>query len=407
MMRAPDAANSLRRGGGLLLGLALVLAGRAEAQTAPAAGQRISGSVRATATYDSNVAGGDQLVASLRNLEPSDVTYDFGGSVSFLLPSSRQELVISASADALRHANNPSLNAENYSVTAGDRARIGPCGLSLSAQYSHQQSLIQDLSLPVTNNTQRQESITGSTSCGTGAFFAGVSGGISKSTNSATSQGFVGSETKNGSVSAGYQNTTLGQLSVGAQYSTVRYDGISPTLSALNLQGIDQYGVLLDYSRKIGHRLSGSVGVSYNHLKSPGGVLSSDSVGSHAALKYAVSPRLGLSVAYTLSNDASPTVNANYVRNESFSATGTYKLNRAIDLHLGASTTNANYRGGIVTPVLQIRNSRSTSVFGGASMRVGRKIVVTLDANHSDRSADIAAFDFGSDQVTLGISSSF
>ena len=60
-----------------------------------------------------------------------------------------------------------------------------------------------------------------------------------------------------------------------------------------------------------------------------------------------------------------------------------------------------------MTPVLQLRRSDETSITGGAAMKVGRKISVTLDATHVDRRADVREFSYGSDQVSVGITSSF
>ena len=396
----------------MVFGAALVFCSAAEAQSAggaPAGNDRFSLSARARASYDSNLSGGNQTIANLRQVSPKDVTYTLGTSAAFQLPSSRQTLFITGSADFDRHQKNTNLDADNYLVSAGASSQLGACSGSAVATYSHRQALIQDLTVAVTKNIADQESGTLSISCGRRGFVGGVNGGISKLMNNTTSAAFVDSETKNIAGSFGYQNKQLGNLSVTALYSEVTYQN-APTTVVAAPTGFSQYGGGLNYSRKIGNRLNGSAGVNYTQLQSNGGsaVLGSNSgsLGADVALNYRATPRLNLALAYSLGNQASGAVDATYVRQATFRLSGDYRLNTRVGLQASFAKARSDYRGGQPS-LLQIRRSEDFTVSGGASVKIGRKVALTFDVSHSDRKADIAQFNYKSDRASVGITGTF
>jgi hypothetical protein len=402
--------------GALAFGTALICSGEAAAQAMPGvpamaggAADRFSATVRGQVIYASNVAGGDAAVAALRGVKPEDVTYDVGTTINLQLPSSRQTLFLSATADLQRHERNAVLNADNYSVAAGGAGHLGSCTGTAIASYSRNQTQVADLSIAVPKNTAEQETASASVSCSRGALFAGLQGGFTKLTNSAQSAGFIGSETGNGAASVGYRNNVLGTVALSAQYSKSNYTN-DPALVLGQPDGFEQYGVSLSYTRKIGLRLSGTASVSDQTLKAPAttvaSALSSNNLGADVALNYRVSSRLGLVLGYVLSNQASPTVNATYVRIENVHLAGTYAVNPRVSVRLAGSKSRTEYLGG--RPIfLQIRNSDDREIDGGASMKIGRKVALTLDASHTDRKADLTQFNFSSNQVTLGITGTF
>lgn len=401
--------------GALAFGAALICSGEAAAQAMPGAppmpggADRFSGSVRAQATYASNVAGGDATVANLRGVTPEDVTYDLGATVNLQLPVGRQALFLSGTADVLRYQRNSVLDAANYGITGGGAGRIGSCGTLAVLSFSRNETPAADLAIAVEKNNATVESVNASVSCGRGALFAGVQGSFTKVTNSATNAGFIGSETGSGSVFVGYQNRSLGNIALSGQYSNASYTN-DPALSLGQPDGFEQYGANLSYSRRLGLRLSGSASVSVQTLKSPATVLvparTTTNLGSDVALNYKLSSRLALVLGYNLSNQASPTVNANYVRIETLHMSGTYTLNKRVTVNLGGSKARTEYRGG--QPIfLQVRTSDDTVIQGGASIKVGRKVALTLGAAHTDRKADLSLFNYSSNQVTVGLTGTF
>lgn len=370
--------------------------------------QRFSGNLRGEVSYTSNAAGGDATVAALRGVTPRDVSYDLGTTLNLQLPIARNLVFLSATGDVLRHDKNSVLDANNYGVTGGGFVRLGACSATGMASFTSNQTQVIDLAVAVSKNTMSQDSVNASFSCGRGAFFAGVQGGYTTVSNSASTAGFIDSETGSGSVSIGYQTRSIGNVALSAQYSKTTYDDQAVLLGRPD--HFEQYGAGLSYSRRIGLRLSGSASVSWQELKSPATTLlpanTSGNLGSEIALNYRVSSKIALVMGYTLSNQASPTVNAEFTRVENFRLAGTYTPNQRISLHLGGYVANTEYRGGIPA-FIQVRNADDYEVDAGVRIKVGRKLAVTLDGIHTDRRADLAAFSYSSSMVTLGLMETF
>ena len=399
--------TSVRRGmGGVACGAAaLACCGAAGAQVAPTGTDRFSLEVHAHTIYESNVAGGDSTVAALRKLEPEDVTYNLGAAAAFQLPSSRHTLFLTGAVDFDRHDKNKVLNGENYEASLGGSSQLGSCVGTAVASYAHRQAQIQDLVVAATKNVIDQESANVGVRCGRRSIFAGLDGGVTKVMNNGKGAAFIDSETRSAVASLGYQNKTLGNLALTAQYSEVDYQNVPLTVPPAPT-GFEQYGFGVNYSRKIGNRLSGNAGVNYTSLNANGSSLKSDALGADVALNYRASPRLGLALSYSLANQASAIADAAFVRTEAFRFSGDYKLNSRIALQAAVAKSRNNYRGRQTT-FLQIGKSEDMTVSGGATVKIGRKLSMTLDASHIDRTADLAQFNYKSNRVSLGIIGTF
>ena len=267
-------ATAPRIGGLLTLGIALMCSGAATAQIAPtmpgAPGgtERVSGDVRAQATYSSNVAGGDSAVAALRGVTPEDISYAWGATVNLQLPSSRYSVFLSGNADVLRHDRNSVLDAVNYSVAGGGAGRVGPCNGSAIVTYNSNETPPTDLTIAVSKNTAAQDAVNVSATCGRRGFYMGLQGGYMSATNSASNAGFVDSHTGNVAASLGYQNNTFGNVSLSAQYSKTGYEN-NAVLLAGRPDGFEQYGVQIvvvvrvrSYRRIVKRKIAG-------HIRSP------------------------------------------------------------------------------------------------------------------------------------------
>jgi hypothetical protein len=400
--------TNVRRGvGGIACGAALACCGAAGAQVAgaPTGTDRFSYDVHAHTIYESNVAGGNNTVAALRQLQPEDVTYNLGATAAFQLPSSRHTLFLTGAVDFDRHDKNKVLNSDNYEVSLGGSSELGPCLGTAVTSYTHRLALIQDLVVAATKNVVDQETVNLGVRCGRRSIFAGLDGGVSKVNNHGTGAAFIDSETRNVAASLGYQNKNLGNLAFNAQYSEVDYQNIPVTVPP-SPTGFSQYGFGVNYSRKIGNRLSGNAGVNYTKLKANESSVTSGAVGADVALHYRASPRLGLDLSYSLGNQASAIADAAFVRSEVFRFAGDYKLNSRIALQAAVAKSRSDYRGDQAT-FLQIRKSDDTTVSGGATVKIGRRISMTLDASHIDRKADLSEFNYKSNRVSLGIIGSF
>ncbi|MGH6965961.1 MAG: outer membrane beta-barrel protein [Phenylobacterium sp.] len=360
---------------------------------------------RALASYDSNVAAGDATVAALRRLKKEDNTYTLGTTATFQVPSSRLSFYAIGSADFERHQKNSNLDADNYIVTLGGTAQMGACNGTLVGDYSHRLALLADLTVPVARNIVDQESANVNVTCGRRSIFGSLGGGYTKLMNDARTTTFIDSSTRSVQGALGYQNKTLGSVALTGEYSEIHYedDPLAPSPS----DRVDQFSGGISYTRKIGNRLSGNAAVNYTRIEPNGGQDSSGAFGADVALTYRASPRLNLALDYTLANNASSAADAAYVRTGAFRVTGNYRLNTRISVNAAFSKGRSDYKGGQAIPGLQLRKSDDTTISGGAAMKIGRKISLTLDASHTDRKADLTQFNYRSDRVAIGITGSF
>lgn len=391
----------------------LASAGVANAQAAgnsiapPGGDKRFSADVRGNAVYASNVAGGGDTLAAIRQLDPSDVTFASGATLRFQLLSGRNVAFLTASADARRHVRNKILDGEDYQVSTGIGTRVGPCSGLVGGGYARRRSLTEDLALPVATSITEQPSGSVSLSCGSGAFISSIQGSAGKLHYKDKRQGFVDSVTKGGSLSVGYRNSTLGDISLLTQYSRVDYSNNAlsiPTPITGVSQDFEQYGVGLQYARKIGMRLSGTAAVLATQLH--GSASKSSGVNANATLTYRVSPRIQLDLGYDRGNQASVLVNTSYLHSQSADFKINYRLSQRISLNASVRGARDQYRGGVPVP-LQLRDSKQLLGSFGGTMKIGRNAQITLSAIHIERTADVKIYDFTSDNVTVGFATQF
>jgi hypothetical protein len=387
----------------------LATAGGASAQaiTPPTSGKLFAADLRSNATYASNISGGDATLAAIRKIEPRDVTYDAGATLKFQLLSGRNVVFLTAAADARRHQRNKLLDGEDYQLSAGAGSQVGPCNGLLGASYARKRSLTEDLALPVATNITVQPMGSVALSCGSGALIGSVQASAGRLRNQTKRPGFVDSDSKSGSVSIGYRNNTLGDISLIGQYSRVGYSNNplnAPPPGMFNNPNFEQYGAGIQYARKIGMRLSGTASVLATQMKSDGA--SSSGVSGNATLTYRATSRIQLSLGYDRSDQASTLINTTYLHAQSIDLKASYRLSQRISFSAGIRGSQDQYRGGVPAP-LQLRDSKQLAEDVRGSIRIGRNTLLSLSGTHSERKADISIYDFTSDNVTLGISTQF
>lgn len=398
-----------------VFGAALGCLGVAQAQQAgtslagaagmPVGADRVAIDATAGAAYDSNISGGNNSVASLRGLQPEDVTYTLGATATFQLPSSRQNLFLTAAADLQRHQNNSVLDGDNYRISAGAMERLGVCSATGIVGYAHRQTLVQDLAVAVSKNIVKQEDGHLDFVCGRRSVFVELTGGATKVSNDAPTAGFVNSTTENAALSVGYRSQSLGDISLFSQYSEINYED-NPLFGGA-IPDVRQYGAGVNYARKIGLRLSGTASVSYNQIEGGLGNIRSDGLNASASLAYRLSSRTQLTLDYSLGNAASPLTNTSYVHSEMLQLAGTYLLTKRISFHASASRSTQDYRGIQPSALLQIHQSTTDQIGGGVDVKIGRKISVGLTAMHLNRSADIALFDYSDNRVAITLTGKY
>lgn len=393
----------------VVLGAAALSAAAAHAQSAgPGAGSdRFSLEAHGRVSYESNVAGGDEALANLRNLKPSDVIYSTGVKLGLQRPSSRQNLFLTASADLNRHDKNKRLDGEDLSIQGGAMRRFTSCAVTGTAGYTRRQSLPDELTvITVSKNIAETRSAGLQGTCGTGNIVGSVAGQVSKTTNNASSAGYVDSRTEGVTTSIGYVNQTIGTISLFAQYTKSSYDDNSPLLGLPTGRDFRQTGGGVSYSRRVGSRLNGTAAVSYTTLSSdvPGG--DSNGFSANAALNYRLSSRTGVALNYSRGYQASATLYASSQFSERLDLSTAYKMSSRLSARASISGARNNFRGSTIA-LQQVTEDKVYSASAGLSYNIGRNISVGIDGGYTERNADLDLFDSHSTRASLSVSSRF
>jgi hypothetical protein len=367
-------------------------------------------------TYDSNAAGGSQDLADLRGLTPQDVVYLASLSVMLNQPIGSQIVFLRATGEMDHHQNNPSLDARNIEALGGLSGHLGACSSTTTGGYSRR--LTEQSQLVVvaaTKNIAAVTSANGQVNCVRGHLLGGLTAHYSELRNSAQSSGYVNSKTSGIGTSLGYASQQAGDISLVAQYGRTTY-GTPAVLDAFKTPNFDSYSAGLTYKRKIGLRLSGETSIFYTTtISRADGVISTqdrtfNGLTANIALHYKPTGRTGLDIQYNRSVQPSPTALSTFSVTETGTLTGSYVLTSRVNLHLAGSIQQNDYGGAIATaisPASVVQNDRRLLVSGGASLKVGRNATLDLNAEHSRRNANIAAFDENDTRVSLGVSNKF
>lgn len=397
---------------GLLVAAAAGVADSAQAQVeaqsrAPAGAQkRFVATAGFRVTYDNNAAGGNAALAQARRLSPEDISYQPTASVSIHQMFGRQAVFVEAAGDIERHQKNRELNGENGNVNAGVQARLGPCDAGVAGNYSKRRTATSELFSAVTKNIATQQGATAQAGCTFGAFGGSISAGHVELINSAKAGGYVDSTSQNVGFEAGYQNRRAGDLALTGQYARVRYDSPPIVAGLLTNPGFQTYSVGLMYRRMIGNRLDGEVSAAYSVVEPKGGLPTFSSWTSTANLNYRVTSRSNLALSYRRGVDPSPNALSSYNLRDSFNMSGSYSLTKRLSLQLGGSMDQSRLKGNI--PILrQVREDKSKTIYGGGSLKIGRNLSVQLNAQHSERTTDLAEFNEASDHVSFALVGTF
>lgn len=395
--------------GRALCGIAplLISVGHAGAATAQSAGREHRSDVELTAkaTYDSNVARGDDLVADARDIKSEDVIYSPRIKVDLARPVGRGSAFVQGTVGYDFYQENEELAREHLALSAGVDAPIGPCDAGLKGGVSRQQSDLADLTLTTTENTQQNINVNVNVGCATNGGIGGtVSVGYAETTNSAL-QDLVDSQTNSISAGVTYSNRILGTVALSGGYQDVDYD----TGSLIAPPGFEAYNVGVSISRPIGARLSGTAALGYQTLRSKGpGDGDYDGVSGQAALSYRATPRLSGTLSYSRGAVATMQQGSNYTVTQTVRLQGAYTVSSRIKTNLGASWSDRSYRGdGLGPQPLSVDEDEITSIFSGVSINIGRRSSLAFDGSREVRETDVELFNYTAYRVGVSAVTAF
>ena len=363
--------------------------------------------IRARATYDTNVARGNSVVAAARSVRKDDILYAPSAKVDVVWPVGRQSVFLQGTAGYEFYQFNKKLQREQIALTGGGTGSAGPCQGVLTGGYSRHQSDLADLSVLVTKNTQESTTVGAQASCSIGG---GVGGNLSVQrahlTNS-SSVGVVNSDVTSVQTGLSYQNRALGAVSLIAGYSEANYGGQPGILLATNL-GFTTRSLGVSYSRPIGTRLQGQAAFSYSTVESSG-VAGKSNVGitGSAALSYRASPRLNATLSYQRSIAPSILQGSSYSLQQGLAFDAHYTVSSRVTAGLGASWSKRNYRGVVPAASSLIVDDDLKAVFASLQLSVGRNASLGLDARREVRNTNLTIFDYTAYRVGITATQSF
>lgn len=381
----------------------------------PAPGKRFTATAGAQITYEDNAAGGSQGLANLRGLTPQDTTYVATLSAALQQPIGSQIIFLQTTGELNQHQNNPTLNSQNIDLLGGLVGHLGACTGGATMGYSRRLTPQSELIVTtIVKNTAETTTGNAQVNCIRGHLLAGLFASYSGLRNSARSSGYVNSENMGFGGALGYASRPAGNISLITEYNKTSY-GAPAVPGVLKTPDFKSYSTGVAYQRKIGLRLSGDTSVFYTSTTIQAGSAifnrnrTFKGLTANIGLHYKPTGRTGLDIQYNRSVQPSPTAVATYSVSETGTLTGTYSLTSRVSLHLGGSMQRSSYNGTITTasPVGVVQSDRRNSIFGGASLKIGRTASVDLNAERSHRSTDVSAFNENDTRVSLGISNKF
>jgi hypothetical protein len=357
--------------------------------------------------YDTNVARGQDVIATTRNLQKEEITYSPTATLSVFVPVGQQIIFANISGGYEFRQNNKELEAPRWNASAGTVFRVGPCGLNVNGTYGYSQSDLSTLPTEVTRN--RRDSIGGSAqvSCTNGTGLTGFLGGQYGETHNSASAFVVDSNSRSFTAGVGYQNRLLGSLQVFAAYSKSGYDD-NPIVARRPAADFETQSVGLQLSRPIGARLNGSATLGYQHAKSDDPLIeSSSNFSGSGQLDYRLNSRIGLNLAYDRGVSPSTIAGVDYILVQAISVGGRYSLSSRLSTSLRASWDKTDYKGPGPLPSGIPTNSRTRNLGADVSMKLGRFGSLGINASQTKRQSDRQQFDYTSYQVSASATQSF
>ena len=371
--------------------------------------------VQEQTTYDSDAARSSGAGAAIRGLDGADVIYAPSITVDYNTYVGRQGVALTGYFGYDYYQRNTQLRREHIDVAASVNKALGRCLVGGRVAYDRGQSGLEDLVLTVTKNTIQTYTVGVNESCATtSGLTESLQVQYSAASNSAAT--LVDYNTTGVSGSVGYGNRTLGNVSLIVSYTKTDYQN-NVAIPALfgTPNGLEAVSGGVQFSRPIGNRLAGQVGLFYTSSTTDRGPTSTavqngsfDGLTSNAGLTYRIGPRLVLNGTYARSVQATIRQDAGYSINNIGNLTADYTVSSRIRLNLGGSWSREDFRGqNPLVPELAPNRVDLKTIYAGVAVKVGRNASVSGDVHHEESRTDLALFNFTSDRVSLTLATSF
>lgn len=425
----------MRNSIGLLVAAGAVLAAN------PALADGLSLDATGSVVYDSN---------ELRSLNNSgrksdDVRYSPAGSAEYARMFGFGTVVVNGLVGHDFFQNNPYLDRNRFGAGGSLNTRQGSrCSAGINGNYINRQNGIGSDNLrtvipsstlpsatvpvettPVTTGDDlpddvgrlidnRQIFITygAHINCGLPGGRASFGGSASRSTldNGSSLRSFANSNSTNYSLFAGIGVLRPGQLQINGGYSTIDYPNrlILPgsTVSPVGFNtGVKTYRVGLTYSRPIGTRLSGSIGVAYIRSVPDGGQNPYNAPAYNVSLNYHPAGRLSFSALGSRSVLSSSSAGALFRVVDTVQLTTNYDVSNTISARANVGLTANSYQQPFAIPGEPLRRSDSSKIAGIGMTYSPRSLYdVGVQVSETFRTSNPSIYNYNSTRVSFTLS---
>jgi len=324
-------------------------------------------------------------------------------------PLGRESIFVTGTAGYNFYDRNSILNREHIDLTAGANAQLGACRATVTGGFTRRQNELDDVTL----STKIQDALDVATvgadaTCGHGYGFAPIlSFSRSWANNSLVQLQSSDYTTIGGSAGFSYQTPTFGNLSFFGQYQSTEFNERIFLITVGPVQdGFDIYGGGVKYVRLLGARIQGTVSLSYTSVKPfLSGTKGFDGPTYGADLTFRASSRLNFHANFTRSIVPSNVLESTYSLQTKELVEGTYDIGSRLSLNLGVSDQHRNFSGEALN-INDLTSDELKSVYATLTYSL-RKIHFSLNAQNSQRTANIALLSYPDTRVGLIVATDF
>jgi hypothetical protein len=356
--------------------------------------------------YDSNIARSSQELAEERGLHQSDFRASPGLAIDLEKPFGNQSLFLTGDVGYDFYARNHRLNSARVLLDGGVNYRFSRCTGALTGDLRIRQSQLEEfLDAGPVKNIEYFRKVGLSARCGGPIGFAPfASVARSWSSNSSSLRDFADYTMNEASGGIAYTRPTFGELSVVATVRKSKYTH----REGLNLsEGYKVFSIGGRYSRDIGSRLKGSVGVFRTTVDPGSGFGKFSGVTTDASLDALIGANLQAHLSWTRDIEPVTLGLGSFEVDNRLDLRSTYALSPRLSLGAGGGLVRRHVNGDVVFPVAQIDTERRWYAFTSLTYHRSARTAIDLQFRREQRRADPSIFNYNSTSVGLNFRLNF
>ena len=393
---------------GALALLAAAVPGAAHGASAQSSPPLLTISPSIAFRYDSNVARASDEIADLRGIKPHDWRVTPNLNVELEKPLGRQVLYLVGDVGYDFYARNHQLNRGRILLNGGARLKFSRCTGTVYGSFALRQTDVAELiDAEPAGNTEHVTTVGADARC---ALASGLSPFVGASrtwvTNSSEVRRFADYTMDQAHGGIAYSRPVLGELAIVATVKDAHYPHRE---GALLTDHFHVFSIGGRYTREIGSRLQGSVGLNRTTVDSGAGFPKFTGLTSDVSLTAKASDNIQAHVQWV--RDVQP-VNVGFGAfniDSRLSADLDYGFSPRLTLSGGAGLIHRHIEGAllIVGPEEQLQRDRRVFEYVRLTYARSARTSLALDVRHEQRTADPSAYNYRSTSVGLTLRTRF